>query len=145
VLFPVHEGAENETTSLPRDLVKGKGRILFVDDEEAIVSLGKGILKRLGYEVVGTTSSLDALEIFKSRQDAFDLVITDMTMPRMTGLDLSKRLLRIKPDIPIVLCTGFSAGLKEEETRDIGIREIIMKPVIAGELADAVASALNLK
>lgn len=145
VLFPMHESADNETDPYPHDLVRGRGRILFVDDEEAIVSLGKGILNRLGYEVVTTTSSPEALEIFRAERDDFDLVLTDMTMPRMTGLDLSEQILKIRPDIPIVLCTGFSAGLTKEVTRSIGIRDIIMKPMIAGELAGAVASALNLK
>ena len=86
----------------------GTERVLFVDDEEILVELWGDILENLGYTVTATTESAKALEIFLSRPDRFDLVITDMTMPGMTGIDLSKEILGLRPAIPIILCTGFS-------------------------------------
>ncbi len=107
----------------------GKERVLFVDDEENLVLLGKDMLTGLGYEVVGRTSSVEALEVFRVKPRYFDLVITDMTMPNMTGVDLAKDILMIRPDIPIILCTGFSDMISEEKAKNIGIRKFIMKPL----------------
>ncbi len=143
ILFPKHEGEAADLTSPRYILKKGKGRILFVDDEKGIVVSGRQILERLGYEVVATTSSLEALKLFESGSDTLNLVLTDMTMPAMTGLELSKKLTEIRPDIPIVLCTGFSTGITTETIRDAGIREMIKKPMIASELAEAVEKALK--
>ena len=108
----------------------GKERILFVDDEAALVQLATSTLSGLGYEVIGRTSSLEALELFRARPDRFDLVITDMTMPNMTGSELAQQLMRIRPDIPVILCTGFSEAITQEKARALGVREFIMKPII---------------
>ncbi len=143
VLLPKYEGEEGVSYTPDTVVQKGKGRILFVDDEMSIVLSMCKILEQLGYEVVTTTSALGALELFKAKPDDFDLVLTDFTMPAMTGLELSKRLIEIKADITIVMCTGFSAGLTEEMVKNAGIREIVMKPMIASELAEAVGKAMN--
>jgi len=90
----------------------GKERILLIDDEEILVEMGRTMLERLGYKVTVRTSSIDALVTFQNQPDKFDAVITDQTMPVMTGIDLARRVLQIRPDIPIVLCTGYSSRCK---------------------------------
>lgn len=123
-------------------LIPGKGRVLLVDDEPAIVDGTRQILSELGYTVTATTNSLEALERINDHPDGFDLVITDMTMPGMDGLELAKKIHQVNSDIPIILCTGFSRGLKEEDCESCGITRLMMKPMIAGELSEAVHQAL---
>ncbi len=143
ILLPRYEGEQLEPIHLHEIVTTGSGRILFVDDEEGVIVSGRGILEHLGYDVVATTSAPEALEIFTSRPAEFDLVLTDLTMPGMTGIDLSRKLLKIRPDIPIVLCTGSQLGVTAEMIRDIGIRAMVMKPMIASELAEAVYNAMR--
>ena len=121
----------------------GKERILLVDDEDLLVTVVREMLTRLGYDVVGRTSSVEALELFRRQPDGFDLVITDQTMPHMTGADFAEALLRIRPDLPIILCTGFSEVITEEEAKAIGIREFVMKPMAAGEIAQIIRRVLD--
>ena len=123
----------------------GKERILFVDDEAALVQLATSTLSALGYEVTGRTSSLEALELFQARPDNFDLVITDMTMPNMMGSELAQQLMRLRPDIPVILCTGFSEAMTQEKARAIGVREFIMKPIVQRQIAEAVRRVLDEK
>ena len=122
----------------------GKERILIVDDEDMLVELNKQRLSRLGYEVVATTSSMEALAIFRKEPDAFDLVITDYTMPNLTGVDLAIELLKARATIPIILCTGQSDTISPEKTKEIGIRGFLMKPLSNRELAQAVRRALDM-
>lgn len=124
-------------------VLTGHERILFVDDEHALVEIARDILERLGYEVVIRTSSVEALELFRAKADTFDLVITDMTMPNMTGDKLSKELMKIRSDIPIILCTGYSERISEEKAKSMGIREFVMKPLVMKELAKTVRKALD--
>lgn len=132
---------KQETTYIP----EGKGRILYVDDEEAIASLGKEMLSFLGYEVSVRLSSIDALEAFRAGPERFDLVITDMTMPNMTGAALAKEMMKIRPDIPIILTTGFSERITEEEANKIGFQTFLMKPVSLPDLAQAVKRIMDGK
>jgi len=118
-------------------------RILFVDDESAIVDIAQDLLKRLGYEVEVRTSSVEALELFRAKADRFDMVITDMMMPNMTGDRLAQELLQIRPGIPIILCTGFSERITEEKAKAMGIREFVMKPLVIKDLAQAMRRALG--
>ncbi|NVL89457.1 MAG: response regulator [Desulfobacterales bacterium] len=131
---------KNEVTS---PLRTGNERILFLDDEKAIVTMVKRILESLGYEVVATTSSTDALEVFKAQPDKFDLVITDQTMPTMTGGELSEELIRIRPDIPIILCTGYSELIDENKAKSMGIQELVMKPLLMRDLSETIRKVLN--
>ena len=124
-------------------IVGGEERILFVDDEEVLVELGKNMLSGLGYRVEGRTSSLEALELFRTEPERFDLVITDMTMPNMTGLELAQELMRIRPDIPVILCTGFSELVTAERAKSLGLKEFIMKPVVLRQLAGAVRRSFD--
>ena len=123
----------------------GSERVLFVDDEKAILDIGQEILERLGYQVEVRTSSIEALELFRAKPDQYDLVITDMTMPNMTGDRLAQELLQIRPGIPIILCTGFSERITEEKARAIGIEEFVMKPVVMKDLAVVIRRALDRK
>jgi PAS domain S-box-containing protein len=126
-------------------LLAGKGKILLVDDEEPIINWTQQILLKIGYTVISTTDSLKALEKFKQGPDNFDLVLTDVAMPNMTGLELSKKILEIRTDMPVILCTGFSEGLTAENLQNYGVCDMIMKPIIASELALVVKKHLGKK
>ena len=121
----------------------GDERILLVDDEEPIMRLEKQILERLGYQVTARISSVDALEAFKANPDAFDLVISDMTMPNMTGDQLTHKLLSIKPDIPVIILTGFSERISQENAAAFGIKGLLMKPIVRSELAKMIRQVLD--
>jgi len=124
-------------------ILTGNERILFIDDEKALVDLGKQMLERLGYEATTRTSSLEALELFRNNPDQFDLVITDMTMPKMTGDKLAEELMKIRPDIPIIICTGFSERISEEKAKGIGIKAFVMKPFVMRDMANTVRKVLE--
>jgi PAS domain S-box-containing protein len=126
-------------------LLTGDERILFVDDENALTDLVKEMIEPLGYLVTAETNSIKALEMFRRRPGAFDLVITDITMPGLTGIALAKELMIIRPDIPIILCTGFSELISEKQTREMGIREFVMKPFTTSKLANIVRKVLDEK
>ncbi len=121
----------------------GKERILIVDDEALIVNLCRQMLAGLGYTVTTRTSSIEALELFRNRPDDFDLVLTDMTMPNMTGDRLAGELMKIRPDIPVILCTGYSKKLSEENIAKIGIKAFVMKPFVRSELAKTIRKVLD--
>lgn len=121
----------------------GTERILFVDDEGSLVDLGKEMLESLGYTVTTRTSSTEAWQTFRADPAAFDMVITDMTMPNVTGLDLAGRILSIRRGLPIVLCTGFSEMIDGNQAREAGIREFVMKPYQLSVLARSVRRALD--
>jgi len=101
------------------------------------------MLERLGYHVTARTSSVEALEAFRAQPEKFDLVITDQTMPNMTGAELTKKLIAIRPDIPAILCTGFSEVISEEKAREIGISEYVMKPVVMSDIAKTIRRLLD--
>ena len=130
-----------EGTSLP--LAPGNARVLLVDDDKTIANLNKKMLKKLGYKTTVLTDSLETLAIFQDSPNDFDLLITDMTMPNMTGEELARRILAIRPEMPIILCTGYSELINEEKAKAISIRDYLMKPVIKKELAEVVRKALD--
>ncbi|MDA3886248.1 MAG: response regulator [Candidatus Delongbacteria bacterium] len=125
------------------ELPTGAENILFVDDEEQITALGKMILEDIGYKVTSTLKSNEALKIFRNDPNKFDLVITDISMPGLTGIELSNEMLEIRPDIPIILCTGFSKLLNGVRKDNTSIKQIIMKPFLKKELAVAVREVLD--
>ncbi|MDQ1350245.1 MAG: hypothetical protein QG657_546 [Acidobacteriota bacterium] len=136
VLLPVTtETGEVPGVEAPGPIPRGSERILLVDDEWALVELGKQMLERIGYNVVVKSSSIDAFETFRSNPAAFDLIITDQTMPVMTGVQLARQIKNIRPDIPIILCTGFSESVDEETFRSRGIDAFVMKPIAMREIA----------
>ncbi len=129
VFLPVMEDV-NLGEETPEDHVQlGNERILLIDDEEILTEMGKNMLERLGYHVTARANSIEALTTFQNQPDQFDLVITDQTMPGMTGSDLARRMLRIRPDIPIILCTGYSNIISEEQVKSLGIKGFAMKPL----------------
>lgn len=144
IFLPLIDKA-NDTESAETTLIYpgGNERLLLVDDEEPIVQLEKRMLERLGYTVEFRTSSVDALEAFKSHSDAFDMVITDMTMPNMTGDQFAKKLIAIRPNIPVIICTGFSERINKEKAEAMGIKGFLMKPVLLSDLAKTVREALD--
>jgi PAS domain S-box-containing protein len=132
-------GQNNEHEVLP----SGNERILFVDDEPIVVDVTKKILEQLGYQVTDFASSKEALFLFKEHPDLFDLVITDQTMPGISGEQLSKELLAIRADIPIIMCTGYSLDIDAEKAKNIGIKDYVMKPIDKKNLATIVRKALD--
>ena len=143
VFFPRIEGNFLPEVDSNAPLPTGNEHILFVDDEEDLVDMVQQMLERLGYSVVAKTSSLEALEVFKVQPDQFDLVITDQSMPHMAGVDLAKELMRLRPEIPIILCTGFSEVISAEEAKALGIRQFLMKPFATRVLAETTRRVLD--
>lgn len=124
-------------------LPQGHERVLFVDDESALARLGQEMLGRLGYQATVMTRSVEALNRVQEAPDAFDLLITDLTMPNMTGLELAKGVRRLRPDLPVILCTGYSEAAMEEIARTIGINRCLRKPLALKELAKAMREVLD--
>jgi PAS domain S-box-containing protein len=145
VYLPAAQGEAPETDSPDVPMIGGNERILFVDDEPALTLMADKILGRLGYRVLTTTSPAEALEIIRANPQEFDLVITDLTMPEMTGIHLAQALTEIRPDLPIVLCTGFSDQANEAMLPSIGIRGLLLKPLTIHELGHSVRMAIDAK
>lgn len=141
--LPISKGIKSGHPDKPEELQGGSERILFIDDEEAVVKVGKKMLELLGYTVDTKTDIAEALSLFKSKTDEFDLVITDMTMPNMTGDKLAIEIKNIKPDIPIILCTGYSKMIKDKPLAEYGIKALIYKPIEIAELAGKVRRVLD--
>ena len=121
----------------------GNERILFVDDEELIRDMGTELLASLGYRVTSTSDSGEALRVFREMPDGFDLLITDQTMPNMTGLELVEQILQIRPGFPIILCTGFSTKVSEAKVASAGIRHLYHKPIRRRDLATKIREILD--
>ncbi|MDD2735053.1 MAG: response regulator [Desulfuromonadaceae bacterium] len=132
------------THELPDDesFCGGSERILFVDDEKVLAELGQELLEMLGYSVTSATNSFNALACFRARPDAFDLVITDMTMPGLTGRELARELLAIRPDIPIIMCSGFTESVNSSDAREPGVSEFLMKPYVTSRMAQVIRRVL---
>ena len=143
VYLPCIESRESRESEGSKPLPKGDERILLVDDEEAITEAIQQMLRHLGYQVEARTSSLKALESFREQPHNFDLVITDQTMPGMTGEEFAREMMALRSDIPIILCTGFSNIVNEEKAKAMGIRKFIMKPVVTSELAIMIRAILD--
>ncbi len=144
--FPLIRGIDDLTDNVEAPiLVKGKGRILFVDDEKDLAEMGRNLLVLLGYDVVGCSDSLEALNIFKKDPGSFDLVITDQTMPMMSGVELAREIMKIRPQIPVFLCTGYSSFVSQQDAKQLGIREFFLKPISAEELSQAIHRHLNTR
>ena len=144
VYLPLMEmSSENISTEDVVDDSSGVERILLVDDDDSVVRLERLMLERLGYRVTSRTSSVEALEAFRANPGNFDLVITDMSMPNMTGDELAEKLIAIRPDVPVVICTGFSEKINREKAEAMGIQGFLMKPVVKSEMAQTVRQVLD--
>lgn len=144
VYLPVIEASASaaESAQIAEPAPRGNERILLIDDESTIVEVVGEMLTSLGYRVTPKNSSMEAIELFRSKPDSFDLVITDMTMPGLRGDELTKELLKIRKDIPIIMCTGFNEMISESLAKEIGIRQFLMKPLRLKDLGNAVRLAL---
>ncbi|RJP86130.1 MAG: response regulator [Desulfobacteraceae bacterium] len=146
VFFPVLTKQVTATDVEHNEPLKGgTEHILLIDDEPSIVKMEKRILENLGYRITSTNSSVEALAIFSSDPERFDLVISDLTMPQMTGDVLATHLKHIRPDIPVILCTGLSSPVTDTAIKDIGISALLTKPVLKRQMAHAVREALGWK
>jgi len=145
ILFPLTSGKPIAETQTTQDIPRGNETILFVDDEISITKMVKRMFERLGYKVETATTPQDALERFSLNPDHFDLVITDMTMPQMTGVKLSEKLMDIRKDIPIIVCTGHSALVDEKKAKELGLAAYIMKPIDMQETAQTIRKILDKK
>ena len=145
VYLPVIK-AQQETKQIEiQPIKKSNERILVVDDEKMVVEIQQKMLKRLGYDVTSCTSSVEALKAFQANPDNFDLIITDMTMPNMTGDQLAQKIMEIRTDIPIILCSGFSEKMSNEKAKSLGIKKFLMKPVLIKDLSITIRRALDSK
>jgi len=145
IYLPAVGNYKEPISIVEESVLSGSERILFVDDETAIVDMGKQMLQSLGYLITTRTSSIEALELFKAKPDRFDLVITDLTMPNMTGDKLAKELIRVKPEIPVILCTGYSARINQDQALAMGIRAFVPKPILRQEIAATIRQVLEQK
>lgn len=143
IYLPVTEIKKISEREETEDIRGGDEYILFVDDEETLVELARQMLESLGYKVAARTSSIEALEVFSSHPHRFALVITDQTMPNMTGLQLSGKIRQIRPDIPIILCTGFSKNANEEVVKTHQINAFVMKPLLKKDIARLIRNVLD--
>lgn len=143
LFFPLVETPVVEISPPVQPLPKGDERIMFVDDEEMLASLGEQQLSAAGYQVTAVTGSLEALRLFKAQPDAFDLVITDQTMPELCGKDFIRELLKIRPDLPTILLTGYSNKVTEDEAKQLGIKAFCLKPMDLSEMVKIVREVLD--
>jgi len=143
IYLPIAKGEKTDLHHKLSELPRGQERILFVDDEPQIVKMASRILGQLGYSVTTRTSSIEALELFRSKPSGYDLVISDVTMPQMTGDHLSKELMLIRPDIPVILCTGYSKKISEGKAAELGIKALAYKPIVKKDLATTVRKVLD--
>jgi CheY-like chemotaxis protein len=138
VFFPAVElPAEREIGTMAAS-AGGRERILLVDDEPAIIDTARQWLIRLGYSVTAVTNSVEALTLFRANPQAFDLLVTDQTMPHLAGSELAKQVLALRPELPVLLCTGYSSVITEEKARAIGIRGYAQKPLRGSELGQLI-------
>ena len=146
-VFTVYFPQAGTAPMLPGEAVRsapgGKEKILFVDDEELLVEMTVGLLQGLGYQVTAAMDCRDALDLFCENPGGFDLVIADQAMPHMTGSELAKEIIRVRADIPIVLCTGYTEAFSEDEAKATGVRELVLKPLTKKETAEMIRRVLD--
>ncbi len=146
IYFPqLIETLSSTLPTAPGHVTTDLGRILIVDDEPALADLWAAALNRLGYKTTKTTNSLEALEIFSERPEVFDLLITDLVMPELTGLELAREARTIRPDISIIACTGYSERFSQEEIMKLGIKAVLKKPLEVSQLAEVVNQIMGSK
>ena len=143
VYLPKIEKLLEQQIKTEKPIPTGTENILFVDDEESLIDMGKQMLESLGYNVTTRINSLEAFELFKTRPDTFDLVITDLTMPYMTGDELAEKIMAFRSDTPVILCTGFSTRITKEKAKRMGIKAFIMKPLIRRDIAETIRLVLD--
>lgn len=141
--LPVIPETADQEIPEPDQVPSGRERILPVDDEEFIVKMAKEMLERLGYEVVPCTGGMEAAALFRKAPEEFDLLISDLTMPGMSGMEVAKELKNLRPDMPVILCTGFSETITEQAETEAGIGALLMKPIRRSTIAGAIRKVLG--
>jgi CheY-like chemotaxis protein/two-component sensor histidine kinase len=139
VYLPAAERAAGPVKERPRAMPRVRGRALFVDDEAGLADVGGRMLEAMGFTADAETDPLRALEMFEKDPGAYDLVVTDQTMPGLAGADLARAVLEKRPDMPVIMCTGFSETMTRERAAELGVRGYLLKPVLRKDLARAVA------
>ena len=146
VYFPIEKSSvKKQRVKIHETIQGGIEHILLVDDEDTIITMEKQMLERMGYQVTSCSNSIEALQVFRDNPAKFNLVITDMAMPNMPGDKLSTELGKIRPDVPILLCTGFSEIMSEEKAASLGIKDFILKPIVMMDLAQKIRKVLDEK
>lgn len=143
IYLPITEERPERETVDGEDVPIGTEHVLFIDDEKSIIKMAEQQIRSLGYEVTTSNSSIEALELFEKRSGEFGLVITDMTMPHTKGDELAGKLLAIRPDIPVILCTGFNSNIKDDRAKEIGVRAVLQKPILKRDLAVKIREVLD--
>ena len=143
VYLPITTSRGDSISHEKKHLPTGSEHILLIDDEPPIARMGTQLLESLGYSVTARTSSFEALELFREKSDSFDIVITDMTMPQMTGAELASQLIELQPDIPVILCSGYSDQITADEASQIGVKEFVYKPFTKAELSEKIQLVLE--
>jgi CheY-like chemotaxis protein len=123
----------------------GHESVLLIDDEEDVLEMMHSMIEKLGYQVISKNSGIEALDAFRNHPQQFDLVITDQTMPELTGLELVEQLIRIRPDIPVILCTGYTEMIAEDTAGSLGIGAYVMKPVRISDISVKIRKLLEQK
>ena len=144
IYFPEHIALTESNAAEPAALELGKGeRILLIDDEKMIADSAGKLLERLGYRVTAKTDPRAALQAFEENPNAFDLVVTDLTMPRLSGIEVARKILALRPALPVLLASGYNTTWTPEKIRELGLRGLINKPLTTSALASAVCAALD--
>jgi PAS domain S-box-containing protein len=143
VYLPLHGETEAQRTESLAAPPRGDEHLLFVDDEEPVVRIGERMLASLGYQVTAATSSIEALRLFRADPNSFDMVITDQTMPGLTGAALARELKAVRADIPVILCTGYTDSVDQESGRLLGVEAFLAKPINRATIAEAIRAALD--
>jgi CheY-like chemotaxis protein len=142
--FPLAQGVSTEGAASERRPLCGNGEhVLFVDDEPFLAQLGRSILQRLGYRISTFNDPLMALEAFRSAPGDYAALITDLLMPRLTGVDLARQVLAVRPELPVILMSGYTGTRDEEEARALGCRDVLAKPFRMATVAEALGRALG--
>jgi len=143
VYLPVIHKEESLEVKAGESLIRGSETVMVVDDEHSMIIISQEILEGLGYKVIGCTDSLEALELFREKPEKYDLILTDLTMPKMTGLSLANKILSIRSDIPVILATGYAEGIDQEMIKKSGIRALLHKPFSADKLSQTIYNVLH--
>jgi CheY-like chemotaxis protein len=144
VWLPVAGESAKPASEVARELPRGHGEtVMIVDDERPLVALAEEMLADLSYEPVGYDSSVAALQAFRADPQRFDLVLTDETMPDLVGTELAREILQLRPDVPIVLMSGYAGAQLAERAGAVGIREVLRKPLVSSDIAESLARVLG--
>lgn len=143
IFLPLVEQVAEQAVATNDPLPRGRERILFVDDEPGIVTMVSQMLTALGYQVTTAVRPQEALGVFKQDPARFDLVITDQIMPGMTGLEMVREMHHVRANLPALLCTGFSKTVADQDLRSEGILEVLMKPIVLRQVAEAIRKTLD--